>query len=47
MEAADTDFVKLQKLSEEKEAVDCKIEEKLERYLELQELVEKIRNGEA
>ena len=47
MEAAATDFVKLQKLSEEKEAVDCKIEEKLERYLELQELVEKIRNGEA
>ena len=35
-----TDYVKLQALSEEKQEVDAELEEKIERYIELQELVE-------
>ena len=35
-----TDYVRLQELSEEKEKIDAELEEKLERYIELQELVE-------
>ena len=35
-----TDYVRLQELSEEKQKIDAELEEKLERYIELQELVE-------
>ena len=40
MEEAATDFVKLQALSEEKERTDEELEQKIERYMELQELVD-------
>ena len=39
-----TDYVRLQELSEEKEKIDAELEEKLERYIELQELVESFQN---
>ena len=35
-----SDYVKLQALSEEKQKVDEELEEKIERYIELQEIVE-------
>ena len=38
--AAATDYEKLRKLTEEKDALDARIEERMERYLELQEMVE-------
>ena len=34
------DYVKLQELTEEKERIDAELDEKMERFLELQELVE-------
>ncbi len=37
---AATDYEKLRKLTEEKDALDVKIEERMERYLELQDMVE-------
>ena len=36
------DYVKLEELSEEKQKVDAELEEKIERYIELQELVEEL-----
>ncbi len=38
--AAATDYEKLRKLTEEKEQLDARIEERMERYLELQDLVD-------
>ena len=41
---ASTDYVRLQELAEEKQKTDEKLEEKIERFLTLQELVESFRN---
>ena len=41
---ASTDYVRLQELSEEKQKTDEELEEKIERFLTLQELVESFRN---
>ena len=41
---AATDFVKLNELTKEKEEVDIKLEQKIERYLELEEMVESFKN---
>ncbi len=43
---AATDFPKLMKLSKEKEEVDAEIEQKMERYLELQEIVDSFSKNE-
>ena len=40
MAGVSTDYVKLQELTEEKERIDAELDEKMERFLELQELVE-------
>ena len=40
MAQVSTDYVKLQELTEEKERIDAELDEKMERFLELQELVE-------
>ena len=40
MAGVTSDYVKLQALSEEKQKVDEELEEKIERYIELQEIVE-------
>ncbi|MBR1893369.1 MAG: hypothetical protein IJ815_07555, partial [Lachnospiraceae bacterium] len=39
-----TDFVKLNELTKEKEDVDKRLEEKIERYLELEEMVESFKD---
>ena len=41
---ASTDYVRLQELAEEKQKTDEELEEKIERFLTLQELVESFRN---
>ncbi len=46
MQEAATDFVRLQKLSGEKEETDRLLEAKMERYLELEELVESLKQRE-
>lgn len=43
--AISSDFVKLSELSEKKEKLSEKLEEKMERYVYLEDLAEKIRNG--
>ena len=40
MQKVSTDYVKLQELAEEKQKTDEELEEKIGRYLELQELLE-------
>ena len=40
MQQVSTDYVKLQELAEEKQRTDAELDEKIERFLELQELVE-------
>ena len=40
MAGAATDFPRLMELSKEKEEVDAEIERKMERYIELQEMVD-------
>ena len=40
MAQVSTDYVRLQELTEEKERIDAELDEKMERFLELQELVE-------
>ena len=44
--AAASDYVALAKVSAEKDAVDQKLEERMERYLELQEMVDALNEGE-
>ena len=41
-----SDYVTLAKVSAEKDAVDQKLEERMERYLELQEMVDALNAGE-
>ena len=42
MAACATDFTRLQELSEEKEKLEAKLEERMERWMELSELAEEI-----
>ena len=44
MQDASADYMKLQELSEEKEKTDEELDAKIERFLELQELLESLQN---
>ena len=47
MAACATDFTHLQELSAEKEALEAKLEERMERWMELSELAEEIERNKA
>ena len=47
MAACVTDYTRLQELSEEKEKLEAKLEERMERWMELSELAEEIERNKA
>ena len=46
LDACTSDYVKLQELSEKKSALETQLEEKMERWVYLNDLAERIANGE-